>query len=130
MSQQLEDNDAGFVANLAGISLIKSNSIENFVSPRNLKKLQYNNDNRNVAKPSELNSPITTKFTKPEDFDSLSSTQDFTNPSSPTIDFPSILLNLTGTFLYMTNYYVIGPTSSRYMTVLGGDEALSGMLIG
>ncbi|GMH60279.1 hypothetical protein TL16_g03016 [Triparma laevis f. inornata] len=42
----------------------------------------------------------------------------------------SLVLNLFSTFLYMTNYYVVGPTSSKYMTKLGGHEAWAGFLIG
>ena len=33
---------------------------------------------------------------------------------------PSLLLNLTSTMLYMTNYYMILPTSSKYLLTLGG----------
>ena len=42
----------------------------------------------------------------------------------------SHLLNLTSTFLYMTNYYVVAPTSGHYAKMLGGDEALAGIIIG
>ena len=42
----------------------------------------------------------------------------------------SRFLNLTSTFLYMTNYYVVAPTSGRYAKMLGGDEALAGIIIG
>jgi len=39
-------------------------------------------------------------------------------------------LNLVAAFLYMTNYYIAGPTSVKYMSALGGDDALASMLIG
>ena len=42
----------------------------------------------------------------------------------------SLFLNLVSTFLYMTNYYVVGPSSPSYIQQLGGHEALSGLLIG
>ena len=42
----------------------------------------------------------------------------------------SRFLNLTSTFLYMTNYYVVAPTSGRYAKMLGGDEAMAGIIIG
>jgi len=41
-----------------------------------------------------------------------------------------LFLNLFSTFLYMTNYYIVGPTSNEYMVELGGHEALAGILIG
>lgn len=39
-------------------------------------------------------------------------------------------INLWCTFLYMTNYYVVGPTSTEYAKKLGLDESLSGLIIG
>jgi len=39
-------------------------------------------------------------------------------------------LNLFSTFLYMTNYYIVAPTSGKYAAALGGDPALAGLLIG
>ena len=42
----------------------------------------------------------------------------------------SHLLNLGSTFFYMTNYYVVAPTSGDYAKMLGGDEALAGIIIG
>ena len=42
----------------------------------------------------------------------------------------SRFLNLTSTFLYMTNYYVVAPTSGRYAKMLGGNEAMAGIIIG
>jgi len=42
----------------------------------------------------------------------------------------SHFLNLTSTFLYITNYYVVAPTSGHYAKMLGGNEALAGIIIG
>lgn len=42
----------------------------------------------------------------------------------------SSFLNLTSTFLYMTNYYIVAPTSGQYAERLGGSAALSGIFIG
>jgi len=42
----------------------------------------------------------------------------------------SNLLNLLSTFLYMTNYYIVAPSSGRYAAKLGGNEALAGLIIG
>lgn len=42
----------------------------------------------------------------------------------------SSALNLLSTFLYMTNYYIVAPTSGKYAAALGGDPALAGLLIG
>jgi len=42
----------------------------------------------------------------------------------------SAYLNLTSTFLYMTNYYIVGPTSTQYAKALGSDAAFSGIIIG
>ena len=42
----------------------------------------------------------------------------------------SNLLNLLSTFLYMTNYYIVAPTSGHYAQQLGGSPALAGMIIG
>jgi hypothetical protein len=39
-------------------------------------------------------------------------------------------IHLWCTFLYMTNYYVVGPTSTEYAKKLGLDESLSGLIIG
>mmetsp|Transcript_24733 Transcript_24733/g.36265 ORF Transcript_24733/g.36265 Transcript_24733/m.36265 type:complete len:564 (+) Transcript_24733:106-1797(+) len=39
-------------------------------------------------------------------------------------------LNLISTCLYMTNYFIAGPTSVRFMDALGADPALASMLIG
>eukprot|EP00592_Proboscia_alata_P021548 CAMPEP_0194405396 /NCGR_PEP_ID=MMETSP0176-20130528/3771_1 /TAXON_ID=216777 /ORGANISM="Proboscia alata, Strain PI-D3" /LENGTH=700 /DNA_ID=CAMNT_0039204161 /DNA_START=181 /DNA_END=2283 /DNA_ORIENTATION=- len=45
-------------------------------------------------------------------------------------DKMSSLLNLLSTFLYMTNYYIVAPTSGKYAVALGGDASLAGLLIG
>lgn len=42
----------------------------------------------------------------------------------------SNLLNLLSTFLYMTNYYIVAPTSGSYAEKLGGSVSLSGVIIG
>jgi predicted MFS family arabinose efflux permease len=39
-------------------------------------------------------------------------------------------LNLLSTFLYMTNYYIVAPTSASYAHKLGGDPAMAAMIIG
>ncbi|CAM9396377.1 unnamed protein product [Chrysoparadoxa australica] len=46
------------------------------------------------------------------------------------LDKWSAYLNLATTFLYMTNYYIVGPTSTEYAAVLGSDPAMSGVIIG
>ncbi|CAB1098638.1 unnamed protein product [Ectocarpus sp. CCAP 1310/34] len=43
---------------------------------------------------------------------------------------PSAYINLATTFLYMTNYYIVGPTSAEYAAALGGSPAVSGLIIG
>lgn len=42
----------------------------------------------------------------------------------------SDMVNLASTFLYMTNYYIVAPTSGAYAARLGMSEALSGAIIG
>jgi predicted MFS family arabinose efflux permease len=42
----------------------------------------------------------------------------------------SNVLNLMSTFLYMTNYYIVAPTSGSYAQKLGGNVALAGIIIG
>ncbi|ETV65877.1 hypothetical protein, variant [Aphanomyces astaci] len=42
----------------------------------------------------------------------------------------SRFLNMFSTFLYMTNYYIVAPTSGEYATLLGGTAALSGVIVG
>mmetsp|Transcript_19382 Transcript_19382/g.26895 ORF Transcript_19382/g.26895 Transcript_19382/m.26895 type:complete len:668 (+) Transcript_19382:1-2004(+) len=41
-----------------------------------------------------------------------------------------LTLNLFSTFLYMTNYFIAGPTSVRYVDALGGHAAFASLLIG
>lgn len=41
-----------------------------------------------------------------------------------------LTLNLFSTFLYMTNYFIAGPTSVRYVNALGGHAAFASLLIG
>jgi len=42
----------------------------------------------------------------------------------------SNFLNLMSTFLYMTNYYIVAPSSAEYLAKVGGDPALAGLIIG
>jgi MFS family permease len=42
----------------------------------------------------------------------------------------STFLNLMSSFLFMTNYYIVAPTSGTYAARLGMSEALSGLIIG
>ncbi|KAL3926651.1 MAG: hypothetical protein SGBAC_013390 [Bacillariaceae sp.] len=42
----------------------------------------------------------------------------------------SSFLNLCSTFLYMTNYYIVAPTSGQYAQKLGSTEAMAGIIIG
>ena len=42
----------------------------------------------------------------------------------------SNIVNLASTFLYMTNYYIVAPTSGAYAARLGMSEALAGAIIG
>lgn len=42
----------------------------------------------------------------------------------------SSFLNLLSTFLYMTNYYIVAPTSGHYAFRLGSSEAMAGIIIG
>lgn len=51
-------------------------------------------------------------------------------PPPPPGSFISNQLNLLSTFLYMTNYYIVAPTSGSYAAKLGGDPALAAMIIG
>jgi hypothetical protein len=49
------------------------------------------------------------------------------------VEFPSEFsnfLNLMSTFLYMTNYYIVAPTSGNYAKKLGDSEALASIIIG
>eukprot|EP00903_Cladosiphon_okamuranus_P007004 g6815.t1 len=51
-------------------------------------------------------------------------------PTNRELHKPSAFINLTTTFLYMTNYYIVGPTSAEYAAALGGSPAISGLIIG
>eukprot|EP00934_Nitzschia_sp_Nitz4_P008662 Nitzschia sp. Nitz4//scaffold15_size197535//168//2951//NITZ4_001543-RA/size197535-processed-gene-0.229-mRNA-1//1//CDS//3329537610//8652//frame0 len=42
----------------------------------------------------------------------------------------NLLLNLAAAFLYCMNYYIVEPSSTMYVNVLGGQDALAGALIG
>ncbi|KAJ0411381.1 hypothetical protein ATCC90586_004367 [Pythium insidiosum] len=42
----------------------------------------------------------------------------------------SRFINMTCTFLYMINYYIVAPTSGDYAAALGAEEALSGVIVG
>lgn len=42
----------------------------------------------------------------------------------------SRFVNMLCTFLYMTNYYIVAPTSGDYAAALGGEAALSGVIVG
>ena len=42
----------------------------------------------------------------------------------------SLSLNILACFLYMMNYYIVEPSSTRYANALGTDDAMSGLLIG
>jgi len=43
--------------------------------------------------------------------------------------FP-LALNILGCFLYMQNYYIVEPSSTRYANALGMNDAMSGLIIG
>ncbi|ETN15168.1 hypothetical protein PPTG_07346 [Phytophthora nicotianae INRA-310] len=43
---------------------------------------------------------------------------------------PSRLLNMLNTFLYMTNYYIVAPTSGKYAAELGAEASMSGVIVG
>ncbi|KAL7463959.1 hypothetical protein ACHAXS_004310 [Conticribra weissflogii] len=43
--------------------------------------------------------------------------------------FP-LALNIFGCFLYMQNYYIVEPSSTRYANALGMNDAMSGLIIG
>ncbi|CAB9521859.1 SPX domain-containing membrane protein OsI [Seminavis robusta] len=42
----------------------------------------------------------------------------------------SNLLNLLSTFFYMTNYYIVAPTSANYADKLGSDSSIASIIIG
>uniref|UniRef100_A0A7S1BPB7 SPX domain-containing protein n=1 Tax=Corethron hystrix TaxID=216773 RepID=A0A7S1BPB7_9STRA len=44
-------------------------------------------------------------------------------------DIP-LLCNFFSTFAYTANFYVVGPSSTKYTNCLGGQDALAGLLIG
>lgn len=52
--------------------------------------------------------------------------EDDITTATPFSDF----LNLMSTFLYMTNYYIVAPTSGNYARKLGGDPSLAALIIG
>lgn len=52
--------------------------------------------------------------------------EDENTTATPISDF----LNLMSTFLYMTNYYIVAPTSGSYARKLGGDPSLASLIIG
>uniref|UniRef100_A0A7R9U475 SPX domain-containing protein n=1 Tax=Pinguiococcus pyrenoidosus TaxID=172671 RepID=A0A7R9U475_9STRA len=59
----------------------------------------------------------------------------FINPDDFADDFNlfrdwSHVLNLASTFLYMSNYYIVGPTGGAYAERLGGGSSLSALVIG
>ncbi|GMF19699.1 unnamed protein product [Phytophthora fragariaefolia] len=43
---------------------------------------------------------------------------------------PSRILNMLNTFLYMTNYYIVAPTSGKYAAELGAEASMSGVIVG
>ncbi|KAG7379205.1 hypothetical protein PHYBOEH_012027 [Phytophthora boehmeriae] len=43
---------------------------------------------------------------------------------------PSRFLNMFNTFLYMTNYYIVAPTSGKYAAKLGAEASMSGVIVG
>jgi len=42
----------------------------------------------------------------------------------------ALTLNLIAIFLYCMNYYIVEPSSTKYVNYLGGHDAMSGLLIG
>jgi hypothetical protein len=42
----------------------------------------------------------------------------------------SSILNLSSTFLYMANYYIVAPTCGEYAARVGSTEAMAGIVIG
>ena len=41
-----------------------------------------------------------------------------------------LVLNILSCFLYMMNYYIVGPSSVQYANALGAKDAMSGLIIG
>ena len=60
--------------------------------------------------------------------DNIQPSDDF-NKIAPENVVP-LALNLLACFLYMMNNYIVEPSSAYYANALGGEDALSGMLIG
>jgi len=52
------------------------------------------------------------------------------NSNDEGYDFMSLLLNLTNTFLYMVNTYIIVPTADNYSLSLGAAATVCGAVIG
>jgi hypothetical protein len=42
----------------------------------------------------------------------------------------SSLLNLASTFFYLTNYYIVAPTTGQYAVEVGSSEAMAGIILG
>lgn len=42
----------------------------------------------------------------------------------------ALFLNLLAAFLYLMNYYIVEPSSTKYANALGAQDAMSGLLIG
>jgi len=53
-----------------------------------------------------------------------------TQRSSSTNTTFSLVLNILSCFLYMMNYYIVGPSSVQYANALGAKDAMSGLIIG
>jgi hypothetical protein len=54
-------------------------------------------------------------------------------PATATLTPPQLFalsLNLLSAFLYCVNYYVVEPSSTKYVNALGAEDAMSGTLIG
>lgn len=51
-------------------------------------------------------------------------------PKSSSNQRISSFLNLSSTFLYMTNYYIVAPTTGHYALQLGASEAWAAIIIG
>ena len=56
-----------------------------------------------------------------------------TKPPTQTLsrkEIYGLLLNLTSAFLYCMNYYIVEPSSTKYVNALGAPDNFSGLLIG
>ena len=82
------------------------------------KRLQQTNEFAQL-----LAAPLMVTGTPPETVADETTEEPF---SSPVSNF----LNLLSTALYMTNYYIVAPTSASYSQKLGGDPAAAAMIIG